>query len=68
MCFLIMIVIDDEVIPYGIIVSLYVLWIKAQIFTWIMVLYFPHMRLWFVFSVLGIYRLILLTIAIYTSK
>ena len=25
MCFLIMIVIDDEVIPYGIIVSLYVL-------------------------------------------
>ena len=68
MWFLIMVVIDDEVIHYDITVSLYVLWIKDQIFTLIIVLDFPHMRSWIVFSVLGIYKLILSTGAVYTSN
>ena len=68
MWFLIMVVIDDEVIHYDITVSLYVLWIKDQIFTLIIVLDFPHMRSWIVFSVLGIYKLILSAGAVYTSN
>ena len=42
---------------------------KFSLFLFIgFVLYFPYMSLWFVFSVSGIYRLILSIVAIYTSN
>ena len=69
MWLLIMIVIDDEVIHYDITVSLYMFFeLKIRFLLWFWYCIFHTCVYGFVFSVLGIYKLILSTAVVYTSN
>ena len=57
-----------DVYSFDILYIFMFLWIQVQFLFVGFVLYFPHMHLWFVFSVSGIYRLILSIAAVYTSN
>ena len=69
MCLLSVIVDDDEVINIDVFtIYLYVLWIQISNFDLDCYTVFFHLRLWFVFSVSGNYKLILSTTLVYTSN
>ena len=55
-CFKNLMIMDTLIILFG---NLVIVWLFCET-ELCFILYFPHMRLWFVFSILGIYRLILL--------